>query len=99
MADFSNLDTYLAISERDVDLVIVMALRAEPKVARLIAGIASSPSANVLSVRHSKNESDGSETDIEVRFGERDQPYVVLIENKIDSQFQPDQPERYRSRA
>ena len=71
MADSSDLDTYLAISERDVDLVIVMALRAEPKVGRLIAGIASSPSANVLSVRHSKNESDGSETDIEVRFGER----------------------------
>lgn len=95
----SELDTYLAICERDVDLVLVMALRAEPTVASLIAKIANSPTAEVLSVRHSKCESDGSETDIEVRFGVPECPYVVLIENKVDAQFQPSQPDRYARRV
>ena len=93
-----DLDTYLAINERDVDLVLVMALRAEPAVAALIAKIASSPITDVVSVRHSKSESDGSETDIEVRFGENDNPYVVLIEDKVDAEFQPTQAERYKNR-
>ena len=95
----ADLDTYLAICERDVDLVLVMALRAELRMANLIAEVANSPSAYVLSVRHSKCESDGSETDIEVRFGDPDCPYVVLIENKVDAQFQPSQPERYARRV
>ena len=38
-------------------------------------------------------------SDIVVAFGSTEGFLVLLIENKIDAEFQPDQPERYRDRA
>jgi len=99
--DFGDeeLDTYSAIYERDVDIMMVMALRSSSAVRELICGSVAVPANPLVSVRHSLTTPDGREADIELRTGEAQQPHVVEIENKIDAEFQPGQIESYRVRA
>ncbi len=99
--DFGDeeLDTYSAIYERDVDIMMVMALRSSSPVRELICGSVEVPANPLVSVRHSLTTSDGREADIELRTGEAQQPHVVEIENKIDAEFQLGQIESYRVRA
>ena len=94
-----ELDTYASVSERDVDLVVVVALRASPVVRQLFAKAAGLESSDLVSVRHSVATHDGREADMEVRLGDPERPYVVQIENKLDAQFQLGHRESYAQRA
>ena len=96
--DNGRLDTFASIYERDIDLVLVMALRASPAVADLFARAVECQRAPVLTVCHSVSTIDGREADIEMRLGDASRPVVVQIENKLDAVFQPDQPEAYAER-
>jgi hypothetical protein len=94
-----ELDTYSAIYERDVDVVLVMALRSSAAARALVCAAVGVPADPLLSVRHSLTTPDGREADVVLRTGESRRPHVVEIENKIDADFQPGQIESYRDRA
>lgn len=87
------------LRERDIDLLICSELYFEGgPLQRLFLdgwndGIATFGGAWV-----SHSDADG-ETDIVVSFESESGFLALLVENKIDAQFQPEQPERYRERA
>jgi len=104
--------TMEAVSERDCDLLLVEELGVSSEFVELFLNALhlgpdnhstlSGPSA--FAARHSVQRLDKSgETDIEVRV-EQELPngryaVVLLIENKIDATFQPNQPQRYAKYA
>ena len=88
-----------SVDEPDYDLLLVEELCASNEFLRLFLNAATLPDSFVA--RHSINREDGSgETDIEVEVTWTNEKHqktsaVLLIENKIDAPFQPDQPECY----
>lgn len=100
MSDLNDghLGTYGSICERDVDLALILALRADENVRAFVAGAACVDDTQLVSIRHSVGTSDGREADLELRLGDPELPWLVEIENKLDAPFQPGQADAYRNR-
>lgn len=80
---------YASIRERDIDLIVCLAAASIPAVWQLFLETEAPPQ-----TQHSVSTPTG-EIDILLRW-----PTLELhVENKIDAEFQPSQPERYRVRA
>ena len=86
------------LRERDVDLLICSELHSEGPLRDLFLAGWNGGTATFDGAWVSHHDVDG-ESDIVVAFGGAEGFLVLLIENKIDAEFQPDQPERYRGRA
>lgn len=105
--------TFSYVSERDIDHLLVEELRASRPFLRVVleAAVGLKQTRKLLDadevpvdVNHSVSTAGtgAGETDIEIRVGrESDGRWstVVLLENKVDAQFQPEQAERYALRA
>ena len=101
MASFSSdeLDTYAAVYERDVDLVLVGAARASRSFRAWLLDAVGFPTLDLLRARHSWSTADDRESDVELRFGSEPESYVLQVENKLDAAFQPGQQAAYAERA
>jgi len=85
--------------ERDVDLVLMEEFTASPAFLRWFLGcIGVDPNAELIEARHSVTTSNG-ESDLELTLGSGPGVVKILIEDKVDAQFQPQQAKRYRERA
>lgn len=80
---------YRYVRERDIDLVLCVAASSIPAVARLFRESDTLPAA-----RHSVPDRNG-EVDVVLEWPDAE----VHVENKVDAEFQPDQPERYERRS
>jgi hypothetical protein len=97
-----DLDTYPPMRERELDIALAMAVRASSAIREWVAQAAGVPpgvSSKLMSVRVSASVADGREADVEVRFGDDQEPFVVEIENKINAPFGAGQAEAYAARA
>ena len=98
------------VCERDVDLLLLEEFHAGDRFWRWLAGVALGEdlaAARFVRARHSVDQSSG-ESDLELaieapagRRSRRGRPrrIRILIENKLDAAFQPQQAERYRTRG
>lgn len=87
------------LRERDIDLLICSELHsAGSPLHKLFIGGWNNGVARFDGAWVSYVDAEG-ETDIVASFKSGDKSLVLLIENKIDAAFQPEQPERYRRRA
>lgn len=86
------------LRERDIDLLVCSELHSDGPLRQRFVGGWSNGVAKFDGAWVSYTEADG-ETDIVASFKSGPNSLVLLIENKIDAEFQPDQPERYRKRA
>ena len=87
------------VCERDVDLLLLEELFASrPFFEWFLGRVGISPSAELIAVARSVTTSNG-ESDLELTVRLDDAIHKVLIENKIDSIFQPRQADRYCERA
>ncbi len=87
------------LRERDIDLLLCMELHADAALAKHLATRAGLADARFNGAWVSVSNTDG-ESDLIVIFQTPNAGDVVLlIENKIDANFQPDQAKRYRIRA
>lgn len=85
--------------ERDVDLILMEELTASPAFLRWLLGrIEVPPTSTLVEVRHSVTTQNG-ESDLELTLKATNGTVKVLIEDKVDAQFQPEQAKRYRERA
>jgi len=84
--------------ERDIDVLLQEELVFNPTLLQLIASELGLEQINVEQCRLSVVDDTG-ETDLFAHFSMADRRGVLLIENKVDAVFQPNQPERYRARA
>ena len=80
---------YRTVRERDIDLVLCVAASSIPAVASLFAAAEGLPV-----TKHSVSDRDG-EVDVVLAWPNLE----VHVENKVDAEFQPDQPERYERRS
>lgn len=94
-----DLDTFASVSERDIDMVLVMALRASARCRQLFAAAVATTSSDLVAVRHSVATEDGREADIELRLGTPGQEVLIEIENKLSALFQPGQAASYSART
>ncbi|MCP4308613.1 MAG: PD-(D/E)XK nuclease family protein [bacterium] len=94
-----ELDTYPALREADVDLVVVMAIRASARIRDLFAAAVGHGARPLLGALHSVSTPDGREADIVMQLGERNRVVILEVENKIDAEFQPSQAIDYVKRA
>ena len=86
------------LQERDIDLLICAELHADGPLRRQFAKIAQADCDDFRGAWVSHREDDG-ETDLVVGFGSAQWESLLLVENKVSAEFQPDQPQRYRERA
>lgn len=84
-----NAVRYAAIRERDIDLLLCVTAASMPTVWRLFHNTKDAPR-----TEHSVSTQTG-EIDIVMRWDDLE----VHVENKIDAEFQPEQPQRYRERS
>lgn len=84
--------------ERDIDLLICSELHSPGPLRNLFLGGWNSGVAEFDGAWVSCHDVDG-ESDIVASFKAGANVLILLIEDKIDAPFQPDQPERYRARA
>ena len=97
--DLRNRPPVEWLRERDIDLLVCSELHSgESPLHRLLVGGWSDGNARFLGAGVSYPQPDG-ETDIVVLFESDSGRLVLLIEDKIDAEYQPEQPERYRARA
>jgi len=92
-----------AVQERDLDLLLAEELVCNPSFGRWFLGALGDErlaDAEIHEVRHSVGHPILGESDLEVTVttaaGDR---VLLLIEDKLDAPFQPDQPDRYLARA
>ena len=86
------------LRERDIDLLICSELHSPGPLRDLFLGGWNSGVAEFDGAWVSCHDVDG-ESDIVASFKAGANVLILLIEDKIDAQFQPDQPGRYRARA
>ncbi|MBM3331330.1 hypothetical protein FJY68_05680 [candidate division WOR-3 bacterium] len=100
--------TLESVTERDVDLLLVEELKCsegfrEWFLSQLALALGRAPWQRLSSfrVRHSVSGvgKHAGETDVEVSFAAAGTRVLVLVENKLDAPFQPDQAQRYVLRA
>lgn len=91
--------TLTGACERDIDLLLMEEFASSPSFgAWFLARVGLKDRSNLLEVARSVTTSNG-ESDLELTLESLDGIQKVLIENKVDAQFQPKQAERYRERA
>ena len=86
------------LQERDVDLLICAELHVDGPLRRHFAKIAHAAADDFRGAWVSHRD-DAGETDLVVGFGSARWKALLLVENKVSAEFQPDQPQRYRERA
>ncbi len=87
------------VVERDIDFLLLEELAAAGGFFSWFLGnVGLAHESDLVSVTHSATSATG-ETDIEVTIKEAGKTVMLLVENKIDANLQPRQPERYRERA
>ena len=96
--DLKNRIPMQWLRERDVDLLICSELHSEGPLRDLFLGGWQGGEAEFYGAWVSYHDVDG-ESDIVASFKSGAKVFIAFIENKIDAEFQPDQPERYRARA
>lgn len=85
--------------ERDLDLLLMEEFSATPAFLAWFLSLVELPIAlDLLEVAHSVSTSNG-ESDLELTYTSSAGRHKILVENKVDAQFQPKQAERYRERA
>lgn len=94
-----DLDMFGAVYERDVDLVLALALRASPRVRSLVLASIGVEEIGASRVQHSVATGDGREADIVLTLDSRKGAVVVEIENKLSASFQSGQAQSYAARA
>lgn len=95
----SELDTFHAVYERDVDLALVLALRASSAVRGVFARAVGCAGSELVSLRSSATNEDGREADLEIVFARGPVPVLVEIENKLDAPFGDGQVDAYVARV
>lgn len=87
------------IRERDIDLLILEELVASPDFLEWFLSRLGFPNDLALEEANRSVNTDSGESDLELTVMNSERRIKILVENKIDAAFQPDQPERYRQRA
>ena len=93
---------FRAVAERDIDLLLVEELVVCESFRGWLLeqfGYEGDSSAEFLDAKHSVADSQLGETDVAFGVDIADNTVLVLLENKIDAVFQPDQLKRYRARG
>ena len=98
--DLRNQPAVRWLRERDIDLLVCSELHlgGGPLQEILVGGLTNNGVARFDGAVVSHWDA-GDETDIVASFQSDSGSLVLLIENKVDADFQPDQPQRYRERA
>ena len=98
MDDLKNRPPMSWLRERDIDLLICSELHSEGPLRELFLGGWNGGEAEFDGAWVSYHDVDG-ESDIVASFKGGANVLIMLIENKTDAEFQPEQPQRYRARA
>lgn len=99
MSGLIEMQSIEAVTERDIDLLIIEELSASTDFFNfIIAQTIKETDYKFIKSFHSLSDETG-ETDIAILCECKNKKYMFLIENKIDADFQPDQAERYRLRG
>ena len=89
-----------SVRERDIDFLLVEELLSSVKFVNYFLGKLTLPECDeLIEVQRSINDFGLGETDVLIEYKHRDTSIGVLVENKLDALFQPEQAERYTSRA
>lgn len=87
------------IRERDIDFLLLEELVASSAfLANFLEHLGLPPALSLIEAQRSVN-SDTGESDLELTAEQLGRRVKILVENKIDAAFQPEQPERYYKRA
>jgi hypothetical protein len=86
------------VAERDIDLLLLEEFTSSPAFCQWFAAHVDIATGDLIEARHSATTPNG-ETDIHLVFSTKEGLLALLIENKIDAAFQPNQQERYAERA
>ena len=86
------------LRERDIDLLLCSELHIAGPLRRLFAGLWNREIVGFEGAWVSHGDEDG-ESDLVVSFRSETSTLILLVENKVDAPFQPDQQRRYRARA
>lgn len=86
------------LRERDIDLLLCAELHCDLALTSFFKAKVGLPSATFLGAWVSYMETDG-ESDLIIALSENRQAVLLLVENKISADFQPEQAERYQQRA
>jgi hypothetical protein len=98
LATLSSRTPFAWLRERDVDLLVCSELHAKAALADLFAKRVGAAGPDLVGAWVSHSEVDG-ESDLVIAFARGTQKIIALVENKIATSFQPEQPERYKTRA
>lgn len=89
-----------SVQERDIDLLLVEEFLSSDSFIDFFTDTLDLPHCDkLLNVQRSIHDFDLGETDVLVEYAHRDRTIALLIENKLDAAFQPDQAVRYETRA
>jgi hypothetical protein len=89
-----------SIRERDIDLLILEELYSNTGFEKLFLNLLDKKDFEFVLAHHSVVSFSLGETDVWIKFKNRNDKYLfVLLENKIDAEFQPNQYERYEQKA
>lgn len=86
------------LRERDIDLLLCSELHAAGALRDCFASLFATSSVLFTGAWVSHNEIDG-ESDLVIAFNDGEKHFILLVENKIAADFQPDQAKRYAERA
>lgn len=87
------------VCERDIDLLVLEEVVASPDfLSWILDRIGMDPSCELVDARRSVKTARG-ESDLELEVQGVNGTAKIMIENKVDAAFQPDQPQRYMERA
>ncbi|MBN2890284.1 MAG: PD-(D/E)XK nuclease family protein [Bacteroidales bacterium] len=99
MSKLAEIQPIEAVTERDIDLLIIEELFANVDFFNwIVSNTIKEPDLKFVKAFHSLSDETG-ETDIAVLCKNQRKKTLLLIENKIDANFQPKQAERYRLRG
>lgn len=89
-----------AVQERDIDFLLVEEFLSEPNFINFFMSELKLPKCDeLISVQRSIHDFDLGETDVLVEYKNGDKTIGLMIENKLDALFQPNQAKRYSARA
>lgn len=87
------------IAERDIDLLLLEEFVASPDFSSWFLSLIGQSTEAALSEASRSVKTDTGESDLELTFEGKGGTVKLLIENKVDAVFQPNQPQRYAARA
>lgn len=87
------------VCERDIDLLLLEEFTSSPAFLNWFLSEIGSEQASELMEAHRSVKTENGESDLELTYKSPSGLIRLLIENKVDASFQPDQPQRYAERA